>query len=30
MPNFSIGGRVVVGLIALVVIASLLRFLGYF
>jgi hypothetical protein len=30
MPNFSIGGRVVFGLIAIVVIVALLRFLGVF
>jgi hypothetical protein len=30
MPNFSIGGRIVFGLIAIVVIVSLLRFLGVF
>lgn len=30
MPNFSTGGRVIFGLIAIVVIVSLLRFLGVF
>jgi hypothetical protein len=29
-PNFSIAGRIVFGIIAIAVIASLLRFLGYF
>jgi hypothetical protein len=29
MPNFSIGGRIVFGVIAIVVIASLLRYFGY-
>ena len=29
MPNFSIGGRIVFGVIAIAVIAALLRFLGY-
>jgi hypothetical protein len=29
-PNFSTGGRIVFGLIAIVVIVSLLRFLGVF
>jgi hypothetical protein len=28
IPNFSIGGRIVFGLIAIVVIVSLLRFFG--
>jgi len=30
MPNFSIGGRIIFGLIAVIVIAALLRFLGFF
>jgi hypothetical protein len=29
IPNFSIGGRIVFGVIVIVVIAALLRFLGY-
>jgi hypothetical protein len=29
MPNFSLGGRIVFGLIAVIVIAALLRFLGF-
>jgi hypothetical protein len=29
LPNFSIGGRIVFGVIVIVVIAALLRFLGY-
>ena len=29
MPNFSISGRIVFGVIVIVVIAALLRFLGY-
>jgi len=28
MPNFSIGGRIVVGFVAIIVIVSLLYFLG--
>jgi hypothetical protein len=29
-PNFSLGARVVVGFIAIVVIAAMLHFFGYF
>jgi hypothetical protein len=29
IPNFSLGGRIVFGVIAIVVIAALLRFFGY-
>lgn len=29
MPNFSIGARIVLGLISVIVIAALLRFLGF-
>jgi len=29
-PNFSIAGRIAFGIIAIAVIAALLRFLGYF
>jgi len=28
-PNFSIGGRIIFGLIAVIVIAALLRFFGF-
>jgi len=30
MPNFSIGGRIIFGVIAVVVIAAMLRFFGFF
>jgi hypothetical protein len=30
MPNFSIGGRVIFGLVAIVLIAAMLRLVGVF